>query len=136
MDDKRILIVDDEVNMCSVMQDILVDEGYEVMVAENGNEALQIVHKVTPDLIITDINMPCMGGLDLLREVKSLHPDVQFIIMTGFGELETYLNAMHNGAFDYITKPLNIEMLKIMVAKVLGQSRYFPREIFQESSLS
>jgi len=124
MDAKRILIVDDEANMCSIIQDILSDEGYNVMVAENGSEALQVVRKITPDLIITDINMPCMGGLELLREVKNLHTDVQFIIMTAFGELETYLNAMSNGAFDYITKPLNIEMLKIMVAKVLGQGGY------------
>ncbi len=133
MDAKRILIVDDEANMCSIMQDILIDEGYDVMVAENGSEALQVVREITPDLIITDINMPCMGGLDLLREVKSLHPDVQFIIMTGFGELETYLKAMHNGAFDYVTKPLNIEMLKLMVAKVLGQSRSFASALFQEN---
>ena len=124
MDAKRILIVDDEINMCSIIQDILSDEGYDVMIAENGSEALQVVRKITPDLIITDINMPCMGGLELLREVKSLHTDIQFIVMTAFGELETYLNAMSNGAFDYITKPLNIEMLKIMVAKVLGQGRY------------
>ena len=124
MDAKRILIVDDEINMCSIIQDILSDEGYEVMIAENGSEALQVVRKITPDLIITDINMPCMGGLELLREVKSLHTDIQFIVMTAFGELETYLNAMSNGAFDYITKPLNIEMLKIMVAKVLGQGGY------------
>ncbi len=124
MDAKRILIVDDEINMCSIIQDILSDEGYDVMIAENGSEALQVVRKITPDLIITDINMPCMGGLELLREVKSLHTDIQFIVMTAFGELETYLNAMSNGAFDYITKPLNIEMLKIMVAKVLGQGGY------------
>ena len=124
MDAKRILIVDDEINMCSIIQDILTDEGYDVMIAENGSEALQVVRKITPDLIITDINMPCMGGLELLREVKNLHTDIQFIVMTAFGELETYLNAMSNGAFDYITKPLNIEMLKIMVAKVLGQGGY------------
>jgi DNA-binding NtrC family response regulator len=132
MDAKRILIVDDEMNMCSIIQEILGDEGYEVMVAENGSEALQAIQKVTPDLIITDINMPCMGGLELLREVKSLHPNVQFIIMTAFGELETYLNAMSNGAFDYITKPINIEMLKLMVAKVLQQGGYKPEGIFQE----
>lgn len=133
MDAKRILIVDDEANMCSIIQDILSEEGYQVMVAENGSEALQVVRKITPDLIITDINMPCMGGLELLREVKSLHTDVQFIIMTAFGELETYLNAMSNGAFDYITKPLNIEMLKIMVAKVLGQGGYMPEGPIQRN---
>jgi len=132
MDAKRILIVDDEANMCSIIQEILEDEGYEVRVAENGNEALQTIQKVTPDLIITDINMPCMGGLELLRKVKSLHPNVQFIIMTAFGELETYLNAMSNGAFDYITKPINIEMLKLMVAKVLEQGGYQPQGIFQK----
>lgn len=131
MDTKRILIVDDEANMCSIIQDILNDEGYEVMVAENGNEALQVVQRVPPDLIITDINMPCMGGLELLRVVKSHYPAVQFIIMTAFGELETYLNAMNNGAFDYITKPLNIEMLKIMVAKVLGRGGYIPEGMLQ-----
>jgi len=133
MDAKRILIVDDEINMCSIIQDILSDEGYDVMVAENGSEALQVVKKITPDLIITDINMPCMGGLELLREVKNLHTDTQFIVMTAFGELETYLNAMSNGAFDYITKPLNIEMLKIMVAKVLGQGGYIPEEPIQRN---
>ncbi|MBN1226788.1 MAG: response regulator [Deltaproteobacteria bacterium] len=133
MDAKRILIVDDEINMCSIIQDILTDEGYEVMIAENGSEALQVVRKITPDLIITDINMPCMGGLELLREVKSLHTDIQFIVMTAFGELETYLNAMSNGAFDYITKPLNIEMLKIMVAKVLGQGGYMSEGITQRN---
>lgn len=129
---KKVLIVDDETNMCSIIRDILVEDGYEVMVAGNGREALGVVQKTVPDLIITDINMPCMSGLDLLREVKNLHPQIQFIIMTAFGELETYLKAMNNGAFDYITKPLNIEMLKIMVAKILGQERSIARVALQK----
>ncbi len=132
MEMKRVLIVDDETNMCSIIRDILVEDGYEVMVAGNGREALGVVQKTVPDLIITDINMPCMSGLDLLREVKNLHPQIQFIIMTAFGELETYLKAMNNGAFDYITKPLNIEMLKIMVAKILGQERSIARVALQK----
>ena len=132
MEMKKVLIVDDETNMCSIIRDILVEDGYEVMVAGNGREALGVVQKTVPDLIITDINMPCMSGLDLLREVKNLHPQIQFIIMTAFGELETYLKAMNNGAFDYITKPLNIEMLKIMVAKILGQERSIARVALQK----
>ncbi|MGA1875372.1 MAG: response regulator [bacterium] len=119
MDKHRILIVDDNENMCITLQDILLDEGYDVLVANSGQEALSVINAQSPHLIITDIRMPNIDGLELLQLVKSNHPRIEIIIMTAVGEVNSYLSAMKNGALEYITKPINPKILKTMIAKTL-----------------
>lgn len=122
MKKNRILIVDDNVNMGITLQDILIDEGYDVLVANNGQEALNIIADEVPHLIITDLKMPNINGLELLELVKHQYPDIGIIMMTAVGEVNSYLHAMKNGALEYITKPVNPPILKKMIVKFLEKN--------------
>lgn len=121
MKNQLILIVDDNVNMCITLQDILEDEGYEILLAHSGQQALEIISNQDPGVIITDLKMPHMDGLELLQAVKSRYPSIEIIIMTAAGEVNSYLDAMKGGAHEYITKPVNPAILKTMIAKILQQ---------------
>jgi len=119
MKKNRILVVDDNINMCITLQDILLDDGYDVLISDNGQEALILIDKNEPHLIITDMRMPNIDGLELLQIVKDRNPNIEIIIMTALGEVDSYLKAMKIGAFEYITKPINPKMLKSIIAKIL-----------------
>lgn len=115
---KRILIVDDEENACLALSKILDHEGYEVATAGNGYEALNYLSGKKADLIITDINMPEMNGLAFLRELNRSHPSSNVIMITAYGEVESYLEAMNLGAFEYINKPVKVDELKKVISKI------------------
>jgi DNA-binding NtrC family response regulator len=119
MKKNRILVVDDNINMCITLQDILLDDGYDVLISDNGQEALDIIDKNEPHLIITDMRMPNIDGLELLQIVKDRYPNIEIIIMTALGEVDSYLKAMKIGAFEYITKPINPKMLKSIITRIL-----------------
>jgi DNA-binding NtrC family response regulator len=119
MEKNRILVVDDNINMCITLQDILLDDGYDVLISDNGQEALGIIEKREPHLIITDMRMPNIDGLELLQIVKDRYPNIEIIIMTALGEVDSYLKAMKIGAFEYITKPINPKILKSIITKIL-----------------
>ena len=119
MQKNRILVVDDNINMCITLQDILLDDGYDVLISDNGQEALNLINKREPHLIITDMRMPNIDGLELLQIVKDRYPNIEIIIMTALGEVDSYLKAMKIGAFEYITKPINPKILKSIIAKIL-----------------
>lgn len=116
---KKILIIDDEEMLCESLKDILEDEGYEVLTATNSLSALTQIEDSTPDVIISDINLPDINGLELLKRIKREYPGIEIIIMTGYGEAEVCLEAKEKGAFEYIVKPLNIPILKLMISKIL-----------------
>ncbi len=115
---RRILVVDDEENARVALAKILSREGYEVATAGNGYEALNFLRNKEVDLIITDINMPEMNGISFLRELNQSHPSCNVIMITAHAEVETYMEAMNLGAFEYINKPLNVEDLKKIIAKL------------------
>jgi len=115
---KRILIVDDEENARVALSKILTLEGYDVSSARNGLEALGSLQKRDVELIITDINMPEMNGLTFLRELSRRHPKSNVIMITGYGEVESYLEAMDLGAFEYINKPVKYDDLKKIINKI------------------
>ncbi len=119
---KKILIIDDEYMVCETLKDILEDDGYQVRTSLNALNGLEEIEKETPDLILSDLKLPDISGLELLRRVKQERPHLEVIIMTGLGEAETYLEAKEEGAFDYIIKPINIPILRLMVSKVLRQT--------------
>ncbi|MCL6584626.1 MAG: response regulator [bacterium] len=119
MEKNRILVVDDNINMCITLQDILLDDGYDVLISDNGQEALELIEQQEPHLIITDMRMPNIDGLELLQIVKGKHPKIEIIIMTALGEVDSYLKAMKIGAFEYITKPINPKILKSIISKIL-----------------
>ncbi|PIE56458.1 MAG: Fis family transcriptional regulator [Desulfobulbus propionicus] len=114
-----ILIVDDELSMREFLKILLTKEGYEVSAAEDGASALLHAEKNQPDLVITDIRMPGMNGLDLLAEIKERYPEVAVIMMTAFASPEDAVSAMKNGAFDYITKPFNVDEIKRIIRSAL-----------------
>lgn len=114
----RILIVDDEQSFALLVSQILKDEGYKVTTAAGGNEALSLIDRYNPDLIISDIKMPGMDGIAFMDAVKSRFPDSDFIMITAFAAVETAVAAMKMGALDYITKPLKEpEELRQLVLK-------------------
>ena len=118
---RRILVVDDEENARVSLAKILTREGYEVASAGNGYEALNYLRNREVDLIITDINMPEMNGISFLRELNHSHPSSNVIMITAHGEVETYIEALNLGAFEYINKPLKVEELKKIIAKIFKE---------------
>jgi DNA-binding NtrC family response regulator len=117
---KRILVVDDEENARNALSRILTREGYEVASAGNGYEALNYLRGKEVELIITDINMPEMNGLTFLRELSRSHPESNVIMVTAYGEVESYFEAMNLGAFEYINKPVKIDELKKIIRKIFN----------------
>ena len=120
---KRILVVDDEEDARVALSKILTYEGYDVSSAANGLEALNFLRNQDVELIITDINMPEMNGLTFLRELNRRHPQSHVIMITAFGEMESYLEAMNLGAFEYINKPVRYDELKKVINKIFKVPR-------------
>jgi two-component system nitrogen regulation response regulator NtrX len=118
-----ILIVDDEEAILTSLSSILQDEGYEVVVAKNGAEALRIYTMDPPDLMLLDIWMPEMDGMETLRRVRELVPTAQVMMMSGHGSIETAVKAIKLGAYDYIEKPLSLENVTLRVKNALDQYR-------------
>jgi DNA-binding NtrC family response regulator len=115
---KRILVVDDEENARIALSKILTREGYDVVSAGNGYEALNYLRGKEVELIITDINMPEMNGMTFLRELNRSHPASNVIMITAYGEVESYIEAMNLGAFEYINKPVKFEELNKIIRKI------------------
>lgn len=120
-DQKVILIVDDEEALREGLGKVLEDEGYTVIAAESGERALTILHNQKVDLILTDIRMPGMSGLDLLKKVREINNKLGVIILTGYGEIESYIEAMNFGAMEYVSKPFKMNELKFIVNKILNR---------------
>lgn len=115
----KVLIVDDEENMLKLLKKILTKDGFDVRTAENGTEALRFVREEAFDLIISDLVMPMIDGMNLMKEVKSRHPDIQFILITAHGSIESAVQAMKVGAFDYLTKPFQKDEILLSVRKAI-----------------
>jgi len=116
---KRVLVVDDEENIRQILKEYLDEFGYEVACAVNGQEALQIYKNGRFDVILSDLVMRPVDGLELLGEVKKVDPDAIFIMITGYPSIESALEAVKKGAKDYITKPFNIDEIRLKMERVL-----------------
>ena len=116
---EKILVVDDEKAMRNLCYQILDEEGYEVTLAEDGKEAVNKVLREDFAVAIIDIKMPGMDGMEVLRFIKKHKPHTEVIMITGYGTIETAVEAMKLGAADYITKPFNIEQLTMVVKMAL-----------------
>src|SRR6201990_3123566 len=114
---RRVLVVDDEENIRLVLRTLLRKHGYEVEVADSGESALALVDTFGPDVILTDVRMPKMGGLDLLATLQSKGIEATVIVMTAYGNLDLALEAMKAGAYDYIQKPFKAEEVLLTLRK-------------------
>ena len=124
-----ILLVDDEDTIRLFLEKTLRDEGYEALTAATGGEALELTRSELPDLVLLDLKLPDMSGLDVLRQIKEEVPEVCVIMLTAFGDIETAVAAMKQQAFDFVSKPVNLEQLLLTVGKGLA-SRTLTRELF------
>lgn len=134
----RILVVDDEESIREFLDIMLRKEGYDVTLAEDGQNALDILKKKSFDMVISDLQMPNMTGMELLHKCKEQNPDLVFMIITAFGTAESAVEAMKLGAYDYITKPFKIDEVRINIANALRtqslevENRGLKRELGKE----
>ncbi|HTL02035.1 MAG TPA: sigma-54 dependent transcriptional regulator [Vicinamibacterales bacterium] len=126
----RVLVVDDERSMRELLSIVLRREGYDVTVSENGRTAVNAMERGRFDLLISDIKMPDMNGVEVLREAKRIDPDILGIMITAFASADTAIEAMRLGAHDYLSKPFDVDELKIKVRNALEQ-----RQLRQENVL-
>lgn len=125
-----ILIVDDEETIRFSIKEFLGGQGYEVIVAETCEQALEKINEFLPDLVLMDLRLPNMGGIELLEKVKTKDPNALIIVMTGFGSVDTAVEAMKIGAYDYLEKPFKTEHLKLVIEKALG-TQALRREVLE-----
>jgi two-component system response regulator PilR (NtrC family) len=126
----RILVVDDERSMRELLAIVLRREGYEVLLAENGRSAVDMLERETVDLLISDIKMPDLSGVEVLRAAKRIDPDILGIMITAFASTDTAVEAMRLGACDYLSKPFDIDLLKMKVREKIEN-----RQLRQENVL-
>ena len=123
MSKARILVVDDEANARTALAELLKQEGYAAEMASDGFKAVAKLAEFEPDLVLTDLKMPGMDGVELLRKVKERDPETPVVVMTAFGAVETAVAAMREGAAHYLTKPLNTDELFLLPERALGHKR-------------
>jgi two-component system, NtrC family, response regulator PilR len=131
----RILVVDDERSMRELLAIVLRREGYEVLLAEHGRDAIEALERGAIDLLISDIKMPDMSGVDVLRAAKRIDPDIIGIMITAFASTETAVEALRMGAYDYLSKPFDVDELKIVVRNALERKRLRQENVLLKRAL-
>jgi FixJ family two-component response regulator len=146
--DKKVLVVDDEERVVQSITGVLEDEGFQVASAKSGKEAIEIFQQDKPDVALVDIWMPGMDGMEVLNRLKGISPDCQVIMISGHATISTAMTAVKLGAFDFIEKPLSLDLLLQTIHRALNQPKelmtiqpveenglqqpLFPREIGEE----
>ncbi len=133
---ETILVVDDEVSICQSLKAILEDEGYQVLVAGSGEEAIKTMAEEMPRLVLLDIWLPGIDGLETLKAIHTAHPNVLIIMMSGHGTIETAVRATKLGAFDFIEKPLSLDKVIILVNNALNVVRLEEENILLKQKVS
>ncbi|HET7838353.1 MAG TPA: response regulator, partial [Rectinemataceae bacterium] len=122
-----VLVADDEKNIREGLAEALGLEGYRTLGASDGDEALKLVEQGDVDLVITDLKMPKVAGTEVLKTVVGRYPGLPVIVLTGHGTIEDAVTAMRSGAFDFVTKPVNLDHLSLLVKRAL-ESRELARK--------
>ncbi|WP_274648511.1 response regulator [Paenibacillus humicola] len=115
MDKKKVLIVDDQNGIRVLLMEVFSSEGYETFQASNGKLALEIVRNDAPDLVLLDMKIPGMDGLEILKHVKAINKEIKVIMMTAYGELDMIKEATDHGALMHFTKPFDIDEMRMAV---------------------
>ena len=119
----RLLVVDDEPSVVEVFREFLSGEGYQLSVALSGEEAVRLIPEIKPDLVLTDINLPGLSGLEVMRFAKRLDPEVAVIVVTGYASASTAIDALREGAYDYVTKPFDLDDVQQIVERGIANRR-------------
>jgi len=136
-----VLIVDDEPSIVQSLSGLLSDEGYKISTAINGHEALKVIDSDSPDLVLLDIWMPGLDGIETLKEIKKYNPHIQVIIITGHGTIETAVKATKLGAFDLVEKPLSIDKIILTINNALNfrrleeENKYLRTKTLEKNSI-
>ncbi|MBN2460906.1 MAG: sigma-54-dependent Fis family transcriptional regulator [Candidatus Cloacimonetes bacterium] len=125
---EKVLLVDDNENMQFILKNLLTEEGFEFLAATNGLEALNMVQKDLPDLVLLDIRLPGMDGIEVLKKLKESEPDLLVIMITAYGDVKSAVKAIKIGAYDYITKPFDNEELILTIRKAL-KTHFLKKEV-------
>lgn len=137
-----IMIIDDEPSILQSLGGLLSDEGFEVMTASNGYEGLKMIEQESPDLVLLDIWMPGIDGIETLKEIKKIHPFLPVIIITGHGNIETAVKATKLGAFDLIEKPLSIDKIIVDINNALNfrrleeENRFLRKKTIEKNAIN
>lgn len=118
MDKKKILVVDDKYGIRLLLSEVFKNEGYEAFLAEEGYQAIEIAHEKKPDLIILDVNLPGMGGVEILKNIRMFDNDMKIIIMTAYGGVDMLGEVSKLGVLKHFIKPFNIGDLKVYIREV------------------
>ncbi len=130
MNRPTILVTEDGKTQREMLRDFLVGEGYDVLEAEDGKKAIARVKDSHVDIILLDYKMPSMDGMEVLKEMKSINPEIDVIMMTAYGTIETAVNAMKEGAYDYVTKPVELDELLVLLERISEK-----RDIIRENEI-
>ena len=119
----RVLVVDDEPSVVDVFREFLAAQGYEITVASNGEEALKLIPTLKPDIILTDINLPGLSGLEVMRFAKGVDAEIAVIVVTGYASASSAIDALRQGAYDYVTKPFDLDDVHQIVERAIANRR-------------
>lgn len=133
---KNILIVDDEKSICQSLEGILTDEGYEVQTATSAEEALRMMEEEAPHLVLLDIWLPGMDGIEALKVIKTEYPQTRVVMMSGHGTIETAVKATKLGAFDFIEKPLSLEKIILVINHAVDMMRLEEENVLLRQKLT
>ena len=123
MEDFKILFVDDERDILNIVEEYLIRRGFNVSVVDNGLDAFNLVREVGYDIVFTDLNMPRFDGMDLLSAIKEHRPETEVIIVTGYGTIESAIEALKMGSYDYLQKPIKLERLEVLIKRIIEKKR-------------
>jgi two-component system response regulator AtoC len=126
---KKILVIDDERDIGWLFSKILTEEGYQVLIALNGREGISTIQKEKPDLVILDLKLPGMDGIETLREIRKFDKDLLVVVLTGYETVETAVEAMKLGAYDYFSKPVDIDKIKTLIKDALRAKSLIKKNI-------
>jgi len=130
-----VLIVDDEPKQREILKMILADEGYETFTASSGEEAAKIARSYNPDVVLTDLKMKGMDGISLMSRVKTMEPEPAVVLMTAFGDVPTAVEAMKKGAFDFLTKPLDKDVVLLTIKRAVERTELLKRSAVLQKAL-
>ena len=128
----KLLFVDDEEAIQNLFLEAMMNEGLLIETASDGKEALMKLKTFPADIVITDVMMPNMGGLELLEEIRIRYPEIFFLIITGYGSIDDAVKAMKAGAYDYNLKPFDFDVVRMVIEKLNAHKRILDKNFFLE----